>query len=110
MGTTKGTASAGLFSESARPKTRNAGILPSQEIEELIRNGKIRCSAEIAADQIQPASIDLRLGTIAYRVQASFLPGRSSTISTKIRDLKEAELDLSKPAVLDTDAVYIIPI
>jgi len=110
MGTTKGTASAGLFSESARPETRKAGILPSQEIEELIRNGKIRCSAEIAADQIQPASIDLRLGTVAYRVQASFLPGRSTTISTKIRDLKEAELDLSGPTVLETDAVYIIPV
>lgn len=76
----------------------------------MIRNGKIRCSAEIGDDQIQPASIDLRLGSVAYRVQASFLPGTSSTIGTKIRDLKEAELDLSVPTVLQTEAVYIIPL
>ena len=110
MGTTKGTAFPGLFSEASRTESRKPGILPSQEIRELIRNGKIRCSAEIGDDQIQPASIDLRLGSVAYRVQASFLPGTSSTIGTKIRDLKEAELDLSVPTVLQTEAVYIIPL
>jgi dCTP deaminase len=99
-----------LFAEAARARSRKAGILPSQEIRELIRNGKIRASAEIGADQVQPASLDLRLGNVAYRVQASFLPGRSSTIGTKIRDLCEAELDLGKPALLETGSVFIVPV
>jgi dCTP deaminase len=100
----------GLFAEMLRPEPRSTGILPSQEIRELVRTGRIRSSAAIADDQIQPASIDLRLGKVAYRVQASFLPGRSSPISAKIRDLKLAEIDLCKPAVLERGAVFIVPL
>src|SRR3990170_2282487 len=103
-------ASVALFSEMGRTEPRKTGILPSQEIRELIRNGKIRSGAEIADGQIQPASMDLRLGTIAYRIQASFLPGRSSTIQTKIKDLCLAEIDLSKPALLEKGAVFIVPL
>jgi dCTP deaminase len=99
-----------LFSEMARSERRKTGILPSQEIKELIRNGKIRSGVEIADGQIQPASMDLRLGTIAYRIQASFLPGRSSTITTRIKDLCLAEIDLSKPALLEKGAVFIVPL
>jgi dCTP deaminase len=99
----------GLFSPNVRVE-RRTGILPSQEIRELVRNGKIRSVIDIADNQIQPASIDLRLGSIAYRVQASFLPGKSSSIETKIRDLKLAEIDLSKPALLETGAVFIVPL
>ena len=99
-----------LFSNEARTEPRKTGILPSQEIRELIRNGKIRSRVEIEDGQIQPASIDLRLGPVAYRIQASFLPGRSSPISTKIRDLRLAELDLTKPALLERGAVFIVPL
>ena len=99
-----------LFSEMARTEPRKTGILPSQEIRELIRNGKIRSGAEIPDGQIQPASMDLRLGNVAYRIQASFLPGRSSTIETKIKDLCLAEIDLSRPALLERDAVFIVPL
>jgi len=99
-----------LFSNEAWAEPRKTGILPSQEIRELIKNGKIRSSAEIEDGQIQPASIDLRLGPVAYRIQASFLPGRSSPISTKIRDLRLAELDLTKPALLEKGAVFIVPL
>ena len=99
----------GLFSNTARPE-RKTGILPSQEIRELIGNGKIRSSVEISDDQIQPASMDLRLGNVAYRVQASFLPGRSSALSTKIAELKIAEYDLSRPTLLETNAVYVVPL
>jgi len=103
-------APAALFSEMTRSEPRKTGILPSQEIRELIRNGKIRSGAEIADGQIQPASMDLRLGTMAYRIQASFLPGRSSTIKTRIKDLCLAEIDLSKPALLEKGAVFIVPL
>ena len=99
----------GLFPGATRTE-RKTGILPSQEIRELIRNGKIRSSAEIDDGQIQPASMDLRLGPVAYRIQASFLPGRASPISNKIRDLKLAELDLTKPALLERGAVFIVPL
>jgi len=99
-----------LFSSEARAEARKTGILPSQEIRELIKNGKIRSAAAIDDGQIQPASIDLRLGPVAYRIQASFLPGRSSPISTKIRDLRLAELDLTKPALLERGAVFIVPL
>lgn len=91
-------------------RERKTGILPSQEIRELIANGKIRCATEIPDAQIQPASMDLRLGTIAYRVQASFLPGRSAALRDKIEELKIAEYDLSRPTLLETNAVYVVPL
>lgn len=100
---------AALFPGAARTE-RKTGILPSQEIRELIRNGKIRSAAAIDDGQIQPASMDLRLGPVAYRIQASFLPGRATPISSKIRDLSLAEVDLTKPALLERGAVFIVPL
>jgi dCTP deaminase len=91
-------------------RERKTGILPSQEIRELIANGKIRCATDIPDAQIQPASMDLRLGTVAYRVQASFLPGRSAALRDKIEELKIAEYDLSRPTLLETNAVYVVPL
>ena len=98
-----------LFPQTRRSECKT-GILPSQEIRELIANGKIRCSVEIPDDQIQPASMDLRLGNVAYRVQASFLPGRSATLGNKVAELKIAEYDLSRPTLLETNAVYVMPL
>jgi dCTP deaminase len=100
----------GLFSGMERSETRRQGILPSQEIRELIRNGKICSVEDIAEDQIQPASIDLRLGRVAYRVEASFLPNRTSTISAKIRALQLDMIDLTEPALLTRGHVFIIPL
>jgi dCTP deaminase len=89
---------------------RKTGILPSQEIQELIQNRKILSPDAIEASQIQPASMDLRLGKIGYRVQASFLPSRASTIKKKIEDLKLAEIDLTRPTLLERGAVVVIPV
>jgi len=89
---------------------RRPGILSSQEIRELIRNGKIRSRMKIGDDQIQPASIDLRLGSKAYRVRASFLPNGKYPIGPKIRELLLDEIDLTRPAVLRTNEVYIVPL
>ena len=111
MGTTKAIDSKGLFPKAEWPEPRQTGILSSIEIKELIRNGKIRSGSQVIDDsQIQPASIDLRLGDKAYRVQASFLPSSGSTIESKIRDLTLAEIDLTKPALLERGAVFLIPI
>lgn len=86
------------------------GVLPSQEIEGLIKTGCISAKFQISNDQIQPASIDLRLGSVAYRVRASFLPGANSTINRKIAALQMHEVDLTKPAVLEKGCVYIVPL
>lgn len=101
----------GLFTERTRPE-RTTGILPSQEIRELNRTGKIRYPecAPVADDQIQPATLDLRLGTVAYRIQASFLPGPASAVRTKIDDLKLAEIDLTRPSLFERGAVFIVPL
>jgi len=92
----------------------STGVLPSQAIRKLIDGRFIavrkELSTEISEDQIQPASVDLRLGEVAYRVQASFLPGETSTVEKRICDLKMAELDLTKSAVLESGCVYIIPL
>jgi len=86
------------------------GILPTQDIETLIRNGSIFSKDSISNNQIQPASMDLRLGSVAYRVRASFLPGQNSTVRKRIDDLGMHEIDLSKPAVLEKGCVYIVPL
>jgi len=86
------------------------GILPSQEVENLVASGAVTSSAPISADQIQPASIDLRLGSVAHRVRASFLPGRTSSVSGKIEDLRMHDIDISRPAVLEKGCVYIVPL
>ena len=91
-----------------------SGVLPSQVIRNLIASGHIAPRKELGAviseEQIQPASIDLRLGTVAYRVRASFLPGKSSTVERKIEDLKMSEVDLTRPAVFEKNCVYIVPL
>jgi dCTP deaminase len=88
------------------------GILPSQEICDFIAAGKIRSTTEIAEDQVQPSSIDLRLSHEAYRVRASFLPGKSTTLldKAKTNGMLVETVDLSRPALLEPGVVYIIPL
>ena len=76
----------------------------------LAENGGIRALYPFAADQIQPASLDLRLGSIAYRVRASFLPGPGTTVDQRIVELKLHEFTLIDGAVLETGCVYIVPL
>jgi dCTP deaminase len=100
-----------LFPEyAAELASHTTGIYPSQKIEEFIAAGYIAASTPITADQIQPASIDLRLGSVAYRVRASFLPGRTSTVLKKAAEYSTHELDLSRPTVMERGCVYIVPL
>ncbi|MGA2415945.1 MAG: 2'-deoxycytidine 5'-triphosphate deaminase [Candidatus Sulfotelmatobacter sp.] len=94
--------------ESAPPRT--TGILPSQEITNLIARGNISAAPAINPDHIQPASLDLRLGDMAHRVRASFLPGPNSTVEAKIKELRMARVDLTGAPVLEKDCVYIVPL
>jgi dCTP deaminase len=94
--------------EEGHPRT--TGILPSQEISNLIARGHIRATPAINPDHIQPASLDLRLGDMAHRVRASFLPGPNASVADKIKDLRMARIDLTGAPVLEKDCVYIIPL
>jgi len=87
------------------------GILPSQGIRDLIKDGHIRAFPEITEQQVQPASLDLRLGDIAYRVQASFLP-RNATVEQRIQELqlRMVRVDLTRPTLFEKGCVYIVPL
>ncbi|HTH96752.1 MAG TPA: 2'-deoxycytidine 5'-triphosphate deaminase [Stellaceae bacterium] len=87
------------------------GILPSQVLRELIQAGReITATQAIDDRQIQPASLDLRLGLKAYRVRASFLPGRNETVAQKLERYAMYEVDLTEGGVLERHCVYIVPL
>src|SRR6202035_2012690 len=86
------------------------GILPDRLIAMLAEEGAIPAARPFASDQIQPASLDLRLGAIAYRVRASFLPGPGTAVARRIAELKLHEFPLTDGAVLETGCVYIVPL
>ena len=86
----------------------NTGILPYQTIRELVRAHEIFATEDIQPDQVQPASLDLRLGPVAYRVPASFLPGRGATVMDKVNQLGRHPIDIAEGAVLEKGCVYIV--
>lgn len=103
------------FSNEAMPdpaagRKLQSGILPDREIAALFASGAVTSARNLDADQIQPASLDLRLGETAYRVRASFLPGPDSTVEAKMERLKLHEIDLRPGAVFETGCVYLVPL
>ncbi|MCL2713099.1 MAG: 2'-deoxycytidine 5'-triphosphate deaminase [Alphaproteobacteria bacterium] len=86
------------------------GILPDRMIAAMAQAGMILPAYPFVESQIQPASLDLRLGDVAYRVRASFLPGPGVTVGERIDELKLHEFSLSDGAVLETNCVYIVPL
>jgi dCTP deaminase len=90
--------------------TITAGILPIQEIEAALNDGHIAADTPVGADQVQPASLDLRLGNVAWRIRASFLPGRGASVRDKVADIVMHEIDLTRGAVLETGCVYLVPL
>ena len=102
-----------LFSttrEAPAGSRHDTGILPSQTIRELVRSREIQADSGIAEEQVQPSSLDLRLGATAYRVNASFLPGPRATVRDKIDAFGMHEIDLRDGAVLERGCVYIVPL
>lgn len=100
-----------LFPESGREvRAHDRGVLPFEHLRALIDEGVIRAEAGISEGQIQPASIDLRLGTYALQVRASFLPGRGTTVLEASEDLLVQRIDIGDGSVLQKGAVYIIPL
>jgi dCTP deaminase len=84
-----------------------SGIQPDTMIRAMLRDGTIAPTLPPAEDQVQPSSLDLRLGRRAWRVRASFLPGRSHSVASRMAGLALHEIDLTRGAVLETGCVYI---
>ena len=91
---------------------RAGGILPGHEIAVLAANGAITAERPLVDGQIQPASLDLRLGARAWRVRASFLPGPHRKVAECLPTLNAHAIDLDNEqgAVLERNCVYIAEI
>lgn len=87
-----------------------AGVLPAQHLEAFIADEHIQAARPLAAGQVQPASLDLRLGPVAYRVRASFFPGVGARVEQRVEELRIHTMDLTQPAVLERGCVYIVPL
>lgn len=86
------------------------GVLPSQAIEKMLEHGEITVTEPPVTGQVQPASLDLRLGKIAYRVRASFLAGKGQSVADRLREFEMHRIDLSDGAVLEKGCVYVVPL
>ncbi|WP_238366541.1 2'-deoxycytidine 5'-triphosphate deaminase [Mesobacterium pallidum] len=87
-----------------------AGVLASQQVQQMIADGEIVASPAITPEQVQPASLDLRLGTTAWRVRASFLAGEGRTVADRLAEFEMHRVDLSEGAVLEKGCVYVVPL
>ncbi len=85
-------------------------IWPAQRIRDAFAKGYVAADAAPDPDQVQPASLDLRLGPKAYRLPASFLPGPGRTVAQRVSELATHEVDLSRPTVLERNCVHIVPL
>jgi hypothetical protein len=92
----------GLMPEEGGYGRFSTGILPSHVLKRLVAAKRELLADEPIIDaQIQPASIDLRLGPVAFRVRASFLPGKHATVEDKLTQVFMHEIDLTQGAVLE---------
>jgi dCTP deaminase len=89
-------------------KRSKSGLLPRQRIRAMLEHKMILATSEIDDVQLQPASLDLRLGPRAYRIRASFLPGRDKKVSDQLSALKYDEIKLDDGAVLEKGSVYLV--
>ena len=86
------------------------GVCPNQEISAMIAAGHITADNPVTTAQVQPASLDLRLGSVAYRIRASFLAGRGQTVAERLDEFEMHRIDLSDGAVLEKGCVYLVPL
>jgi len=86
------------------------GVIPNQHIAKMVDTGQIVPDHPLVDGQIQPASLDLRLGTVAYRVRASFLAGENRSVTDRLTAFEMHRIDLSQGAVLEKGCVYVVPL
>ena len=87
-----------------------SGVLPDSELRHLIGTGAISADLPVTDAQVQPASLDLRLGAQAWRLRASFLPGKGRRIADRLADFEMHRMDLTNGAVLEKGCVYLVPL
>jgi dCTP deaminase len=92
------------------PTVPRPGILPIQALRRLSAQGALHASPDLVADQLQPASLDLRLGPVAWRVRASFLAGEGRAVADRLPEFEMHRIDLTQGAVLEKGCVYVIPL
>jgi len=85
-------------------------VLPGQALRRLIAGGVISADVAVTDGQVQPASLDLRLGAVAYRCRASFLTGAGRTVAERLAEFEMHRVDLTAGAVLEKGCVYVIPL
>ena len=85
------------------------GVLPDHAIAAMMAERRIICDRPDEG-QVQPASLDLRLGTVAYRVRASFLAGAERRVTDRIAEFEMHRMDLTDGAVLEKGCVYVVPL
>ena len=95
--------------EPAVREEKKPGVLPKHELKQAIKSGLITATEPIGKTQLQPSSIDLRLGATAYRVRSSFLPHKKKVMEMA-GELMMYEFDLTKGAILEKGNVYLIPL
>ena len=86
------------------------GVLPDSAIRGMADTGQISANPGLTDEQVQPASLDLRLGTVAYRVRASFLAPGGATVSERLSAFTMHKIDLNGGAVLEKGCVYVVPL
>jgi dCTP deaminase len=86
------------------------GVLPAQDLRAMIESGAITARPAVEPGQVQPASLDLRLGPVAYRVRASFLAGKGRPVAERIAEFEMHRMDLTQGAVLEKGCVYVVPL
>lgn len=87
-----------------------SGVLSSQQLKAMISDRAIVADPAVIPEQIQPASLDLRLGHVAYRVRASFLAGQGRRVTDRLAEFEMHRIDLSDGAVLEKGCVYVVPL
>lgn len=91
-------------------KMAKSGVLVDTNLQNLLATGALSALSPLVEGQIQPASLDVRLGSRAYRIQAGFLPGTGRTVAQCIEGLKMYDFDLSEPRLLEKGGIYIVPL
>ena len=86
------------------------GVFPNQMIEAMVASGRIAIDAPLVEGQVQPASLDLRLGSVAYRVRASFLAGQGAKVSDRLEEFEMHRIELAQGAVREKGCVYVVPL
>ena len=86
------------------------GVVPNQQISKMIQSAQINAAPSVIDAQIQPASLDLRLGNVAYRVRASFLTGHGAKVTDRLKEFEMHRVDLTDGAVLEKGCVYVVPL